>query len=55
MPTSARQNWAVFTELFGKFAIASGADVGIDPYKPLSPARKIWEMALSPLPDGLVQ
>ena len=32
MPTSARQNMAVFTEIYGEFAASQRADVGIGPY-----------------------
>ncbi len=32
MPTSARQNMAVFTEIYGKFGTSQRADVGIGPY-----------------------
>ena len=32
MPTSARQNAPVFTEIFGESAAAQRVDVGIDPY-----------------------
>ena len=33
MPTSTRQNAQLFTGIFGEFVTASGADVGIGPYK----------------------
>ena len=33
MPTSARAEQTVFTELFGEFAAAQRVDVGIDPYE----------------------
>ena len=32
MPTSAQQNMAVFTEIYGEFAASQRADVGIGPY-----------------------
>ena len=32
MPTSARQNLAVFTEIYGEFGTSHRADVGIGPY-----------------------
>ena len=33
MPTSPRQNMAVFTEIYGEFAASQRADVGIGPYR----------------------
>ena len=33
MPTSARQNMAVFTEIYGEFDPSQRADVGIGPYR----------------------
>ena len=33
MPTSARQNMAVFAEIYGKFGTSQRADVGIGPYR----------------------
>ena len=33
MPTAARQNMAVFAEIYGKFGTSQRADVGIGPYR----------------------
>ena len=32
MPTSARQNLAIFTEIYGEVGTSKPADVGIGPY-----------------------
>ena len=43
MPTSARQDAPVFTEIFGKFATSQRADVGIGPYSEMSECVRIFD------------
>ena len=40
MPTSARQNMAVFTEIYGEFVTSQRADVGIGPYREAAGAAR---------------